>query len=120
MNPLITTDEVKNGELLADLDDAEYRLVSVVYKLNGVDKATFYCSAVDWPQTEAGRIAKYAAEVERLRMRILELESKPITVEEALKISAPNPPDLYCVHCHQQLASVKGYKAHMRIKHGER
>lgn len=127
MNPLITTSEVRQGELLAQTDDAEYRLVSVVYKLNGTDSAAFYCSASDWAQTEAGKsaalyaeIARLRADNEHLRARVLELGSKPITVKEALAITAVGATTdyPYCPECNDgPFATRKGWKAHRRIKH---
>lgn len=138
MNPLITTDEVRHGELLAQIEDVEYRLVSVVYKLNGTDSARFYCSAQDWQQTEAGRTAALHAEITQLRakqadleaiylqrieelhFKIAQLQSTPITVEEAVRVSAAVPAiDYpYCPECKDgPFNTRKGWKSHRRIKH---
>lgn len=123
MNPLVTTDEVRNGELLAQMNDAEYRIVSVVYKLNGNDTASFYCSERDWLSTEAGRTAALHAEIARLRARVLELESNPVTVEEAIKmtVAVPSVDWPYCPECNAgPFIAIRGWKAHRRIKHGVR
>lgn len=118
MNPLITTDEVRNGELLAQTDDAEYRLISVVYKLDGTDNASFYCSAQDWQQTEAGKTAVLYAEIARLRARVLELEAEqaPIDLPSILEVETIAYP--YCPECTEgPFNTRKGWKAHRRIKH---
>src|ERR1041384_1485284 len=95
-NPLVTTEEVKAADLLAVVEEAEYRAVQVVYKVNGNGAAAFYCSLADWPRTEAGRLSIYVAEIERLKIEVAQLQahileagSRPVTVEEALKITAP-------------------------------
>ena len=127
-NPLITTDEVRAADLLATIEEAEYRSIQVVYKLNGKGDATFYCSGPDWPQTEAGRMARYAAEIERLKgeierlqAHILEQGSRPVTVEEALKITTTVPNPLACPHCPDRapFKRANAKAAHMRIVHKE-
>jgi uncharacterized small protein (DUF1192 family) len=140
-NPLITTDEVRRGELLAHLEDAEYRAVTVVYKLNGSDAATFYCSAQDWQQTEAGRTAALHAEITRLKEKLIDLDAAylqrieelhariaylqatPITVEEAVRptTTMPTTDYPYCPECNDgPFNTRKGWKAHLRMKHGVR
>lgn len=97
-HPLITEQDIHNGEELARIDGNKYHAVQVVYKVNGVGAPSFYCHLSEWPKTDAGRIAALQDEVERLRAEILMLKSAPITVEDALEITAP-PMGLICPHC---------------------
>lgn len=121
-NPLVTTEEVRQADLIAVVEDAEYRAVSVVYRLNGKGDAAFYCSLSDWPKTEAGRVARYVEEIERLQAENEELRaslllqgSRPVTVEEALHIKAGA---LICPHCGAgPFQRAQGRAAHIRIKH---
>lgn len=122
MNPLITTDEVRTAELLTIIDGTEYYQLAVVYKLNGNDTAAFYCSASDWPQTEAGRIARYVAEIERLKAENALLRDG--TAMKALPVLATHAfpiAELRCPHCPERgpFQRKNGLNAHMRIKHGE-
>lgn len=121
-NPLVTTEIVRSAELLAAIDGDEYRAVPLVFRLNGKGTPSFYCALPDWPKTEAGRIAVYNAEIERLKARIAELEAgqegKGIDVPSVLEVQ----PALTCPYCPDAppFKRRNGLSAHMRIKHGEK
>jgi hypothetical protein len=130
-------DAFTEGKPIATVDSKEYRLVSIVCVRAPDGVISFYCKAQDWQTTPVALLAKRDAEIEALKQHIAELEdereaqrmrslvekSEPITVEEAVKMTAPpvqNGVPLACPECKKEFLSALGLIGHASKKHGLR
>ncbi len=125
MTQPITPDRVRGGEVLLTLEGSTYYLVPVIYRLRG-DELTFYCMRRDWPATDAGRVAGFVQEIERLRARVAELELDAAAeavvdrpsfeiVDDLPELEEVAANGVVCPKCGRVFVDRRGLSSHLRF-----
>lgn len=110
----------RDGDLLARVDDVDYRAVHVVLAWADEDVPSFYCRAADWLTTPAARLAEKDRAIAHLVSRVADLEAR-LTEQAAAHLSGdtePSPDPGPCPDCGESgWKSARSLQMHRQRAH---